>query len=161
MCFRVSNTDRYNCWCWSSCGAGNINQNAPILEILHRTETVVFDKTGTLTQGQPSVTDIMPSNEYPETHLLLLAAALESKSEHPLGLSIIEACHERDLQIEQVKIDNFEALVGFGVQADLDGKKVRCGSRRLMEKSGIQLLGVDIDRETEYARDGKTVIWVA
>ena len=140
---------------------GILIKNAPILEILHRTETVVFDKTGTLTQGQPSVTDIMPSNEYPETHLLLLAAALESKSEHPLGLSIIEACHERDLQIEQVKIDNFEALVGFGVQADLDGKKVRCGSRRLMEKSGIQLLGVDIDRETEYARDGKTVIWVS
>ena len=140
---------------------GILIKNAPILEVLHRTQTVVFDKTGTLTEGQPSVTDIIPSNNYPETHLLLMAAALESKSEHPLATAIIQACQERDLQIEQVKIDNFEALIGFGVQADLNGKKIRCGSRRLMEKTGVQILGIDIDRETEYARAGKTVIWVS
>jgi len=140
---------------------GILIKSAPTLEVIHRIKTVVFDKTGTLTEGYPRVTDIATSNGHQETHLLLLAATLESKSEHPLAGAIIRACTDRDLQIEKVEITNFEAVVGFGVQGDLGGKWIRCGSRRLMEKEGIQLQGMDIDRETEYTKEGKTVIWVS
>jgi len=140
---------------------GILIKSAPILEVIHRIKTVVFDKTGTLTEGHPRVTDIATSNGHQENHLLLLAATLESKSEHPLAEAIIRACTDRDLQIEKVEITNFEAVVGFGVQGDLGGKWIRCGSRRLMEKEGIQLLGMDIDRETEHTKEGKTVIWVS
>lgn len=130
---------------------GVLFKNAEALENLHRIDTVVLDKTGTLTTGKPEVTDIF-SGVLDEKQLLCIAAALESKSEHPFAKAIMDRYAERSYP----QIADFETLPGRGISGELDGVKYFGGNRRLMEE-----IGVSVPAFEEIAAQGKTVLYFA
>ena len=145
---------------------GILIKNGENLEMAHRITTVVFDKTGTLTQGTPTVTDIITFEDYPESELLSIVAALESRSEHPLADAIIRACSDRGIPVQSfgedgaAEIQQFEAISGHGVRATVENQDVCVGSRRFMEKNGMTLRTQDVEMEAQFSDEGKTPIWV-
>ena len=141
---------------------GILIKDGESLELAHQIETIILDKTGTITEGKPSVTDLVVVNNFSEDQLLVISASVETKSEHPLGQAIITACQKRGLEINLDAVNNFEVIVGFGITATFNGRIVHIGSRRLMEKRGIKnLLGQDVDNETRFANQNKTIVWIA
>ena len=104
------------------------------LETLARTQTVVFDKTGTLTQGKFSVTQILPQG-MEEGELLEKAALAEGYSTHPISQAIRRQAGELDLS----RLGEVEELAGMGVRAQVDGRAVLAGNRKLMAHFAIPL----------------------
>ncbi|MBQ8579129.1 MAG: cadmium-translocating P-type ATPase [Oscillospiraceae bacterium] len=113
---------------------GVLFKNAASLENLHKVDTVVLDKTGTLTTGKPAVTDVLPGSAT-EQQLLAIAAALESKSEHPFARAILE----KTAGMAAPVAEDFATLPGRGVSALVDGRLCFGGNRRLMEEQGISV----------------------
>ena len=145
--------------------AGILIRGAEYLEQALHLTTVVFDKTGTLTRGEPAVTDIVPIAGDSDTaaldpdRLILLAAAAELRSEHPLGQAILRRAAMTSKPISEP--DSFEAVPGHGVHVTADGADVLLGNRRLMSRSRVPL---DNDVETSLQtleQDGKTAMLIA
>ena len=121
------------------------------LERARELQTVIFDKTGTLTKGQPALVGISAADE---TELLHLAASVEADSEHPLARAIVAGAKARG--IEPSPTTDFEALVGRGARAIVDGRAVAVGGPRLLVD-----LGLEPDASAEaWGRDGRTVLHV-
>jgi Zn2+/Cd2+-exporting ATPase len=119
---------------------------------------VAFDKTGTLTSGLPEVTDVAPVAEgVTEAELLCMAAAVEGRSEHPLARAIVRRAACRDCGRTSAE---FQALVGRGARATVDGQELFVGSPALFETD----LGLDLGRSGDLVRrlqaEGKTVMVV-
>ena len=119
---------------------------------------VVLDKTGTITKGQPEVTDIVTTGDYEKDGLLVLAASAEKSSEHPLGDAIYKKAEEKNLKLKE--ISEFEAVVGKGIKAEIEGKKIIVGNQRLMESENIdyQILK---DELIDFEKEAKTAMFVA
>ena len=134
-------------------------KDAATLENTSRLNAIILDKTGTLTEGKPKVTDIVVEKGIDENELLALASAVETGSNHPISLAIIEETKRRQLTINN-KIEKFESISGHGVSAVVGGKKIVTGTERLMEQENINLssLRSQIDRLLE---NGNTVSIVA
>ncbi|NLC24630.1 MAG: heavy metal translocating P-type ATPase, partial [Oxalobacter sp.] len=136
---------------------GILYKNAETLENLCRIDTVVLDKTGTVTEGRPQLTDIIAFNGE-EDALLALAAGLESRSEHPLALAIMEEAKARSLI--PVPVSDFAALSGLGLSGSTTDGPCIAGNQRLMQQHGIDLaLAGDIP--ARLAREGKTPLYFA
>jgi Cu+-exporting ATPase len=140
--------------------AGILFRSSEALERAGKVNVVVLDKTGTITKGQPAVTDIVTSNESQVTgdELLRLAASVEKGSEHPLGESIWAEATTRGLSL--VEPTGFKAEAGHGVQAEVEGRSVMVGNKRMFEARGIQLGSL----ESEVSRlqsEAKTAMLVA
>ena len=105
---------------------GILFKNAEALQEAGNVEIVALDKTGTITEGAPRVTDIIPAEGISENELLLKAASLEMKSEHPLAKAVIAGAEERRIEAEEVS--SFSALPGNGLTAVLGGKTLIGGS---------------------------------
>ena len=105
---------------------GILFKTAASLEAAGRTQIAALDKTGTITSGEPKVTDILPAEGVTETELLTLAAALESRSEHPLAKAVLACTEERKLVAPAVT--DFAALPGNGLAAKLDEREIFGGS---------------------------------
>ena len=136
---------------------GILFKTAVSLEETGKANIVVLDKTGTITKGQPKVTDIIPIN-LTESELINLAYSIELKSEHPLARAIIEKGNE--LTVTVFDVQNFKALSGNGVTAEIDGKAIYGGSLNFISEK------VTVDNEiikiTEnLAEDGKTPLLFA
>ena len=116
--------------------AGILIRGGEVLERAQKLDTVVFDKTGTLTRGEPNVTDIIAFGEHTETDVLQLAAAVESGSEHPLGQAIVRGAAHRGLTIPA--ITSFNSIPGQGIHANVDGKRILLGNRRLFAAERIE-----------------------
>ena len=144
----------------SGMGAKNgiLFKTASSLEMTGKTQIVVLDKTGTVTQGKPQVTDICPVIGITEMQLLRVAASLEQKSEHPLAHAIINKASENELTYEPVS--DFEALVGHGVQGQMDGKTAVGGNVAMMEEKGILTKEMRHKGES-LANEGKTPLYFA
>jgi magnesium-transporting ATPase (P-type) len=82
-------------------GLGVLIKNAEALELMEKVNVLVVDKTGTLTEGQPSVTQIIPSSGFDRDGLLRFAASVERASEHPLGRAIVNAATDAGLMIRR------------------------------------------------------------
>lgn len=100
---------------------GALIKGGAALEQLSQIQHIAFDKTGTLTVGKPQVTGVYPQ-EISEDELLILAAAVEQGSTHPLALAIVREAQSRGLNIPPATAQR--ALVGSGIEATVDGKKV-------------------------------------
>jgi Cu+-exporting ATPase len=139
---------------------GVLFRKGTALEVLGRVDTVVMDKTGTLTKGRPELTDLrLADASLSEQEVLRLVAAVEAKSEHPVGDAIVRAAKtDRGLKLSEAK--DFDAEPGFGVRANVDGHLVQVGADRLMRKLGIDLGRVAAAAE-QFARDGKTPLYAA
>ena len=126
------------------------------LEALGRIQAVAFDKTGTLTKGTPEVTDVIPLNGYDRHQALALASAVEARSEHPLAQSVVTRAREEG--IEPAAAQQFEALVGHGAIARVDGTEVWVGSPELVaQRAAAGDLPADVGRLQD---EGKTVVFV-
>ena len=135
---------------------GILFKNASALEDATKLDVIVFDKTGTLTMGQPKVVDIVAADTYSAYEVLRLAAALEKNSEHPLALAVMERAG--DLALPEAR--DFANLEGKGANAEIEGKTVLVGNRRIMDEKGVSLgdLGEAADR---LKSAGRTVVHVA
>lgn len=117
--------------------AGVLIRNGEALQTASKITAMILDKTGTITLGQPKVTQIELINALDEDHVLTLAASLESGSEHPLGLSIVESAKERSLVAE--KVHEFEAIAGQGVRGKVGDQYLLLGNERLMREQNIEI----------------------
>ena len=120
---------------------GVLIKDAQALEIAHKVDTVAFDKTGTLTVGQPrliSLTSVnlqnVPSSDS-DDQLLMLAASLQSGSEHPLAHAVVQAAKTQSLQF--VVPDDVKAVPGFGSEGHVQGRHLLLGSLRWMDSLNV------------------------
>jgi Cu+-exporting ATPase len=134
---------------------GILIKSAGALETAHKLNTIVLDKTGTVTQGKPAVTDIV-AHGIEEDELLRLVASAERNSEHPLGAAIVESAQEKKLQLGDPQ--NFQAIAGHGIEAEVDGKTVLIGNAKLMRDRN---LSPDEETAQSLAAQGKTPMFVA
>jgi len=136
---------------------GVLYRKGEALEFLSHVDTVVFDKTGTLTEGHPRLTDLQAiSGEADDA--LRLVAAVEASSEHPLGLAIVEAAREKQLALPEVSA--FQAIPGYGVQAQSEGRNVLIGAERLMTREDIDISAA-AERAAVVTTEGKTPVYLA
>src|SRR5690625_2191577 len=129
------------------------------LETTQSVNTVVLDKTGTVTKGEPTLTDIITVNDFPEAEMLQAVGSAENESEHPLAQAIVRGV--KDQGITLVDTENFAAIPGYGIQAVVDGAQVYAGTRKLMRQQEIELLSDTETTMESLERDGKTAMLVA
>jgi Cd2+/Zn2+-exporting ATPase len=141
----------------SAARGGVLFKGGAYLEGMASIKAVAFDKTGTLTQGKPAVTDLVSCCALHEDELLAVAAAVEARSEHPLGKAVVAAAQARGLSIEQVQ--DFQAITGKGIVSRLDGRQVRLGSVTYLSEQNLlpERLHEPVER---FEQQGKTVIGV-
>lgn len=114
---------------------GVIIKSGEALEKMGKVDTIAFDKTGTLTYGKLQVSDIVPFAEFTENELLILTAAAESRSEHPLGKAITEKASSAGLTLPQ--IEDFSMEAGKGISARIVGTQYFFGNEKYMNELGI------------------------
>jgi Cd2+/Zn2+-exporting ATPase len=126
---------------------GILIKGSNYLEILSKAKYIVCDKTGTLTKGVFEVTDVVTANSYQKEELLKLAAYAESYSTHPISKSIRNAYNKN---IDTNVISDIEEISGHGVCADIKGRKILVGNKKLMEQYGIDTTPTQsfIDKKT-------------
>jgi len=129
------------------------------LENLGRLKALAFDKTGTLTQGKLQLTDIVSANSASEAEVLALAAAVESRSAHPLAKAIVRESDSRQLKLPEV--EDVEALTGRGMNARLQNNTVQVGSVQSMKESGIQVPPIILEKVEILTNQGKTTMLVS
>ena len=149
--------------------SGILIKSSKVLEIAKDANIFIFDKTGTLTKGEPSITDILSvKTEISKSLILQLAASVEKNSEHPLAQAIV-----KEAKLSKVKLleaQNFQALPGYGVSAELlktklpgnsqTQSKILLGTRKLMADHQIQTEFIE-DRMTALENQGKTAMILA
>lgn len=127
---------------------GILIRDATSLEIARKINAIILDKTGTLTKGRPAVTDIVGEDR---NEILIIAASLEKKSEHPLARAIVEKAEVEKIELKEIL--NFETIPGKGVKTDLGA----IGNRELMKDLGIPLDSVEKDI-VRLEEEGKTAM---
>ena len=125
---------------------GVLIRGGEALERTGQVSTVVLDKTGTITEGKPSLVGIHLTGSLDEATLLRLAASLERRSEHPLGLAIVSLAEQRHLPLGEASV--VEALPGMGVQGIVDGRRLAVGNWRMLQRLGLQAPVLDSVRGT-------------
>ena len=138
--------------------AGVLIRNGEALQTASKITAMILDKTGTITEGAPKVTDIILAKATDEKDVLQLAASLESGSEHPLAQAIVESALDQD--IELLKIEAFNAITGFGVEASCNNKALLFGNDKLMKLKGIDLTGF-VEQAQSLAKEAKTPMYFA
>jgi Cu+-exporting ATPase len=136
---------------------GILIRGGEVLERAEKLSTVVFDKTGTITQGEPNVTDVIPLGTALENEVLMLAAAVESGSEHPLGAAIVRAARHRDISLP--KASGINGIAGHGIEGSIDSRKIWLGNRRLFARQGIATEAAE-EYLIRLEADGKTAMLV-
>lgn len=91
------------------------------LETLGKIRTIALDKTGTLTRNKPAVIDVAATGSATRSHVLALAAGLESRSEHPLARAILASAPYR------APVTDVDTVPGAGLEGRLEGRRVRLG----------------------------------
>ncbi|MBN8607626.1 MAG: heavy metal translocating P-type ATPase [Caulobacterales bacterium] len=138
--------------------AGVLIKNAEALERLEKVDTLVLDKTGTLTEGRPAVTAIHTVDGRDLNEVLRLAASLENRSEHPLGVAIVAAARARGLSLAEPT--EFDSPTGKGVVGVVEGRKLAIGAERYLSELGLHASSLRAQAET-LRREGATSIYVA
>ena len=112
---------------------GILVKGTAFAEIFAKAKAIVFDKTGTLTTGNFEIESIHPAEGFSEDLVLTLAAAAEHFSSHPIAKSIVAVGPE----INEALLKDFSETAGNGASVMLGGKKILCGSSKMMEAEGI------------------------
>lgn len=126
------------------------------LEQTHKVDTIILDKTGTVTKGKPELTDVLAVND--EAEFLRLVGAAEKNSEHPLAEAIVNGIRDRKIGIPEPQ--SFEAIPGYGIITQVEGKEILIGTRRLMEKYDVNAAHA-YEKMVHFEETGKTAMLVA
>ena len=137
---------------------GILIKNGEILQSAGKISTVVLDKTGTITLGKPQLQKIYPLIESSEDELLSIAASLETKSEHPLALAVVDAAENKNILVRNC--DEFISVPGKGVTATLDGERYIIGTDKLLHLNGINTDSYSAQKR-ELESKGNTVVVLA
>ena len=135
---------------------GILFKTAASLEAAGRTQIVALDKTGTITEGAPRVTDLLPAEGVSETELLTLAAALESRSEHPLAKAVLADAEAK--AITPPEVTDFAALPGNGLAAKLNGMDIYAGNAAFIQTK-LTLPAALAQQAEKLAAEGKTPLF--
>ncbi|MBS97542.1 MAG: copper-translocating P-type ATPase [Oceanospirillaceae bacterium] len=137
---------------------GVLFRKGEALQLLRDAKVVALDKTGTLTEGKPALTDLQVAQGFERKDVLAKIAAVESRSEHPIGRAIAEAAEAEGISIPSV--ESFESVTGFGVKAQSEGVSIDIGADRYMSK-----LGLDVAEFAETSErlgdEGKSPLYAA
>ena len=113
---------------------GILVKTSEALENAHKIKTICFDKTGTLTKGELTISKIYNYSNLKEKEIIEIVASIENKSEHPIARAIVEKAREENIELKQ--INNFEAIAGYGVVAEIKEQersyKYLIGNKKLM-----------------------------
>lgn len=120
-------------------------------------DLIAFDKTGTLTKGIPSVTDIISYNENTDD-LLMVTAAIEKGSQHPLASAIIRKAENAKLTYEELEVKEFQSLTGKGVKAVINQQLYYVGSPNLFEELHGRITNNQLEEIQMMQAEGKTVM---
>ena len=117
---------------------GLLIKNRTAFENARNISTIIFDKTGTLTIGKFEVARIKSlQTEFDEKEIIRIAAALEQNSEHPIATGILAKAKELSIEIPQV--NNFKAITGKGIEAELKENKIKVVSPFYLQENNIAL----------------------
>ena len=139
---------------------GVIIKSGETLEKMGKVDTVAFDKTGTLTCGKLSVSDVLPFDaSLGEDGLLFRVASAESRSEHPLGKAIV--AHAKAQSIMPAPAGDFRMTAGRGVSAEVEGRRIFCGSESFLRENGVTLTVPMQEALACLREDGKAIVLAA
>jgi len=137
---------------------GVLFRKGEALQSLKDARVVALDKTGTLTEGKPTLTDLEVTSGYTREEVLALVASVEVKSEHPIARAIVEAAEADGLTLSD--LSRFDSVTGYGVSADVGGRRVEVGADRFMEKLGLDV-GAFATGPARLADEGKSPLYAA
>ncbi len=136
---------------------GVLIKGGAYLEAMGKVRTIAFDKTGTLTSGQVRLSEMLPLTCDAES-LLMVAAALEARSEHPLAQAIVRAAQERQMELPPVV--DFQALTGSGATGWVKGHQFWIGNQRLVEQIGLEPAADVMEAVARLQTAGHTVVFL-
>ncbi len=125
-------------------------KSSETLEIASHIDTIVFDKTGTLTYGKLKVSKLYNYSNYNDNELLNIVANIESNSTHPISLSFTK------FKVNELKVENYEEVVGLGIKAKVDNKSYFLGNRKIL----ANLKNNHQNDEEKLSNDGNSIIYV-
>lgn len=137
---------------------GILFRKGEALQLLKDAKVVAVDKTGTLTEGKPALTDLELAIGFDRTNVLGLVAAVEAKSEHPIARAIVEAAAKEGISLPTVS--DFDSVTGFGVNAQVGGKRIEIGADRYMVELGHKVAGFAAVAE-RLGNEGKSPLYAA
>jgi len=135
---------------------GILIRKGEAIQLLQDVTTFVFDKTGTLTKGEPEVTDVRSLSDRHSNYLNMLAA-VESRSEHPLGKAIVEYAGDDYASLE---VKDFQSHTGMGVQGKVNQYEIAAGNASMLNMLDIKVAADAQELAYELMNEGKTVIYV-
>ncbi len=133
---------------------GILFKGSTFIESLGRVRVIAFDKTGTLTSGHPIVTDVVSFSDLSSDEILAIAASLETRSEHPLGVAVVREAEKKKLTI--VTISDFQSVPGSGAHAEMNGRRWSVGKATMFGATPDDA----VHRQRSLEEEGKTVIFV-
>jgi Cu+-exporting ATPase len=139
---------------------GVLFRSGDALQELRSVDIVVVDKTGTVTKGRPELTDMRIASGFDEHEVLRLVAALEDRSEHPIGQAIVEGAKAQGLDISSAVIEDFTSVAAYGISGKVDHRKIEVGSDRFMRDLGHDVAPFS-DFAAQMGDQGKTPIYAA
>ncbi len=151
-------------------GAGNgiLFKTAESLQLLGQTGIVALDKTGTITTGEPAVTDLWTAEGVSKEELIVKAAMMEERSEHPLAKAVTayrvdEFTKEREACEKRYPVTAYTTLPGNGLILESNDTHFAAGNLALMKKRGIRSVTDPKVKEAakKYASEGKTTLYFA
>ncbi len=137
---------------------GVLVKDAEGLELMEKVDTLVVDKTGTLTEGKPRVQQVVAAEGFARADVLVLAAALEKMSEHPLAHAILRHLSAQGLPV--LPVEGFTSVTGKGVRGNIDGQPVLLGNALLLKEAGVDTSALD-HKADELREQGHTVMFVS
>ncbi len=144
---------------------GILFKNGAQLEMIGQVRAIAFDKTGTLTMGKPQVVQVISAErnsvatQEGDSRLLQVAAALESKSEHPLGEAIVQFALSQHVEWQEAK--NVQALAGQGITGEIAQKRALVGKAAFIQDKVDGWSEQIVVSAQQLEESGKTVVWVA
>lgn len=140
---------------------GILVKTSEALENVHKIKTICFDKTGTLTKGELTVSKMYNYSNLKEKEIIEIVASIENKSEHPIARAIVKKAREENIELKQ--INNFEAIAGYGVVAEIKEQErsynYLIGNKKLMQENNIKIQKED--DETDLVTEGNSILYVA
>ncbi|MGO9611785.1 MAG: heavy metal translocating P-type ATPase [Dissulfurispiraceae bacterium] len=142
---------------------GILLRSGEVIENMSRVRHILFDKTGTITRGKPSLREVVViDSSYDRDYITALAAALEGRSEHSLAHAVMEAVRVPSSSLNAIRVSDFRAIPGRGVEGKADDKQIFIGNRGLMIEHGMALPSdYSVEQEIErFEEAGGTTIFM-